>query len=167
MLTSCNTEVWRSVPGYADCYQVSNLGRFRSSRGIRQPSTIWDGYLRVTLERETGKRTTVALHRLVAKAFVPNPENKPQVNHKNGDRCDCRAENLEWVTNSENQLHRRQVIGNPGTTSKRPVVCITTGRTYESLSCASRQTHTRVASIQECCKGLRKTANGLRWAYKE
>lgn len=165
-MTSCNTEVWRSVPGYADCYQVSNLGRFRNSRGIRQPLTNWDGYLRVTLKRETGERAQVALHRLVAKAFIPNPENKPQVNHKNGDRGDCRAENLEWVTNSENQKHRR-ARGSAGAGPKKAVVCTSSGQVYESLSEAARQTNTRIASIQECCKGLRKTAHGMTWAYKE
>jgi endonuclease YncB( thermonuclease family) len=126
----------------------------------------WDGYLRVLVVKD-GRRSQIALHRLVALAFVPNPENKPQVNHKNGTRADCRAENLEWCTNAENQRHRHHVTGRRENRSKRAVVCTSTGQVFESLSEAARQTGARIASIQECCKGQRKTANGYGWAYKE
>ena len=145
---------------------MSNLGRIRNRRGVLHPTINWDGYHRISLQKE-GRRVLIALHRLVALAFIPNPENKPQVNHKNGDRGDCTAENLEWCTNAENQSHRRRVIGSGGCLSKRAVVCTTTGQTFESISEAARQTETRIASIQECCKGQRKTANGYGWQYKE
>ena len=154
------------MPGYEGAYQVSNLGRIRSRHRILRPTVNWDGYLRVLVVKD-GRGTRVALHRLVALAFVPNPENKPQVNHKNGDRANCRAENLEWCTNAENQRHRRRAIGSKGFQGKRAVVNTTTGETFESLSSASRQTGARIASIQECCKGQRKTANGYGWQYKE
>lgn len=146
---------------------MSNLGRIRNRRGVLlHPTVNWDGYHRIALQKD-GRRVKVALHRLVALAFVPNQENKPQVNHKDGDRGNCTAENLAWCTNAENQRHRHRVIGSGGHTSKRAVVCTTTGQAFESLSAAARTTKTRIASIQECCKGLRKTANGYGWQYKE
>lgn len=154
------------MPGYEGAYQVSNLGRIRSRHRVLCPVVNWDGYLRVLIEKD-GKKRRVALHRLVALAFVPNPENKPQVNHKNGTRADCRAENLEWCTNAENQRHRHSVKVSRENRAKRAVVCTSTGQVFESLSEAARQTETRIASIQECCKGQRKTANGYGWQYKE
>ena len=159
-------EEWRDIPGFEGAYQASNLGRIRGRRGILHPIVNWDGYHRVALQKE-GRPVRVALHRLVALAFIPNPENKPQVNHKDGDRGNCTAENLEWSTNAENQRHRRRVNGSGGYSSKRAVVNTTTGQSFESLSEAARQTGARIASIQECCKGLRKTANGYGWQYKE
>ena len=165
-MTSCKAEEWRDVPGYAGVYQVSNLGRARSSRGILSPAVSWDGYCRVAL-RKNGTRVMIALHRLVALVFIPNPENKPQVNHKDGDRRNCKVENLEWVTNAENQRHRRRVNNSGGNRGKRAVVCTTTGQTFETISEAARQTGTRIASILECCKGQRKKANGYGWQYKE
>jgi hypothetical protein len=68
------------------------------------------GYLLVRLSRP-GKRVMARIHRLVAEAFIPNPENKPEVNHKNGERWDPRVENLEWVTSSENHIHAVRVLG--------------------------------------------------------
>lgn len=161
-----STEEWRGLPGYEDAYQVSNLGRIRSRNHVLQPTTNWDGYLRVSIGKD-GARRLVALHRLVALAFLPNPDNKPQVNHKNGNRADCRVTNLEWCTNAENQRHRNSAIGGGKNRKKRAVVNTTTGQIYESISEAARQTETCIASIQECCKGQRKTANGYGWQYKE
>jgi hypothetical protein len=68
------------------------------------------GYQLVRLSRP-GKRTMARVHRLVAEAFIPNPENKPEVNHKNGHRWDPRLENLEWATSSENRTHAVRVLG--------------------------------------------------------
>lgn len=166
MKTTSPPEEWRDLPGYEDAYQVSDLGRIRSRHRVLQPTTNWDGYLRVSIVKG-GTRRLVALHRLVALAFLPNPGNKPQVNHKNGIRADCRATNLEWCTNAENQRHRNSVVGSGKNRTKRAVVNTTTGQSFESLSDAARQTGARIASIQECCKGLRKTANGYGWQYKE
>jgi hypothetical protein len=109
------TECWRRVPlaVYDGLYEVSTLGRVRriQTGRILQPSTDRDGYLFVNLKCKPlrlQKRCTV--HRLVALAFLDNPENKPEVNHQSGVKADCSLLNLEWVTGQEN-LHHAMTTG--------------------------------------------------------
>ncbi len=101
-------EEWRNVVGYEGLYQVSNLGRIKSLQRkkprIVKPDIIHTGYLRVMLYKD-GKTKKHYTHVLVAKSFIPNPENKSDVNHINGIKTDNRVENLEWVTRSENIIH--------------------------------------------------------------
>jgi hypothetical protein len=94
------TEQWGSIDGF-EGYEVSTLGRVKSKRKILKPYKDGRGYLRVDLGR--GNRRKV--HRLVAQQFIANPQNKPIVNHINGDRRKNCVENLEWVTDSENLSH--------------------------------------------------------------
>lgn len=111
-------EQWKDIPEFEGIYQISNLGRVKglsrfvnSKDGGKRPLkeqiinfTSYKGYDFVNLwKNQKSKRFSV--HRLVALAFIPNPENKPQVNHKNGIKTDNRLENLEWVTLSENMIH--------------------------------------------------------------
>ena len=96
-------EIWLDVPGFPG-YQVSNAGRvksFRSGERILKQCNDSDGYPTVVLCGAIGKRTKT-IHRLVALAFIPNPENKPEVDHINTNRMDNRVENLQWVTRKEN-----------------------------------------------------------------
>lgn len=117
-------EIWKDIEGYVGHYQASNLGRIRS---LDRTFTQWneagkkfsvkplkgkvmkgfsdkDGYLRINLTNE-GKKTQHCVHRLVAQTFIPNPENKLEVNHKNGIKDDNAVLNLEWATRSENAIH--------------------------------------------------------------
>lgn len=100
-------EIWRDVDGYDGKYQVSNFGRVKSfQRGERilKPGLDYKGYPYVALwHGGKGKHTFV--HRLVAEAFIPNPDNKPQVNHVDGDKANNHTDNLEWCTQSENTRH--------------------------------------------------------------
>lgn len=118
-------EIWKEITGYEGYFEVSNLGNFRSKDRVIKYKTsgyrnypgktlktevIEEGYKRITLMKEA-KKTRYMCHRLVAQEFVPNPENKPFINHKNGDKGDNRAENLEWVTQEENENHSITVLG--------------------------------------------------------
>lgn len=106
---------WVDVPGFAGRYQVSDEGAVRSCAWgrwlILRPALTAAGYATVHLRPASGKGRTHYVHRLVAEAYLPNPEQKRTVNHKNGLRADNRYSNLEWATHSENHNHAYQKLG--------------------------------------------------------
>lgn len=107
------SEIWKEIKGYEGMYMVSNYGRVLSCRGglmkIMNPSITAKGYLRVSFHiRPVFKQYMV--HRLVALAFIPNINNMPEINHKNGDKKDNRVSNLEWCTSKENSRHKFDVL---------------------------------------------------------
>jgi len=110
------TERWRWVDGYEGLYLVSNMGAVlglprcgKDARELKDAITP-NGYHQVTLYDQSGTPTRFLVHRIVAKAFVGGYDVGLEVNHKNGNRSDNRAENLEWVTRSENELHKCRVL---------------------------------------------------------
>ena len=100
-------EIWKDIAGYEGDYQVSNLGRVKSlykGERILKPKRHTGGYLQTALYRNS-KADYRFIHRLVAEAFISNPENKPTVNHLDGDKTNNRTDNLEWSTQHENNQH--------------------------------------------------------------
>lgn len=109
-------EIWRPITGYEKTHLVSNLGRvkriFGSKEHLLKPyfRSNKARYYSVTMDlRENGTSIKVDIHRLVAKAFIPNPKNKPEVNHKFGVKTDNRASQLEWTTTEENKAHAKKL----------------------------------------------------------
>lgn len=169
------------IVGHTSKYEVHSNGKiwsFFMNAYLAIPKN--DGYYQFfTPNQKTKKRETV--HRLVAEAFIPNPENKRCVNHKNGIKWDNRVENLEWCTHSENTLHALKIGLNPkipkgkdnwnyGKPSKRrvPVDKINpkTGKiikTYPSVSHAAKDNRVVNGSIYNCYSGLSKTCAGFKW----
>jgi hypothetical protein len=104
-------EVWRKITGFEENYEISNFGKIKSlvrkralKESIRKNYIDRDGYHQISLWKD-GKGKFCKVHRLVAQAFIPNPENKPQINHINGIKNDNRVENLEWATDFQNKVH--------------------------------------------------------------
>lgn len=156
---------WISVVGN-ERYSVNEYGIVKNNETgrILLPTKNKSGYLVVCLYGDA--KINARIHRLVAQAFIPNPENKPFVNHKNGVKTDNRVCNLEWVTSSENNLHKCRVLGKKSTNEPNPkiaVKCVETGEIFNSISDASRKHKTQPIHISECCRGKRKTAGGFHW----
>lgn len=99
-------EEWFELKGYSK-YLISNFSRVKRKRDNALIGTAYtsDFYHSIKLVNDEGKRKTIKLHRLVAETFIPNPENKPEVNHIDGNKDNNLKENLEWVTRGENQKH--------------------------------------------------------------
>lgn len=149
-------------------YSVSDRGLLYVKDGsVSRCRATYAGYVRVFLHHE-GTRICRGLHILVAKAFVPNPEGKPYVNHINGIRDDNRAENLEWVTASEN--NHRQVFPNKKNHGRQVAELTRDGklvRIWTSAKSAADGCGLRPTSITKCCQGKDPTAGGRKWKYYE
>lgn len=178
-------EIWKDVPGFGNRYQVSNLGRVKVKSYIRSngyglyatkekilhPFKEKCGHRKIVLCFE-GKMTRIKLHRLIAMVFIPNPENKPEVDHINTDVEDNRVENLRWVTSSENKLNpitrARNSRSRLGKNTK-PVKCLTKRGEliccYKSIKDAGNDLNISKPHIGQCCNGIRKTAGGYKWEY--
>jgi hypothetical protein len=164
------TEIWKDIIGYEGLYQISNLGRVksvgikavgrRSNDTILKPLINRDKYYIVGL---SGKTHTV--HRLVAKHFIPNPNNLPQVNHKKGIKIDNRYSELEWCDNSYNQSHRYSELGHiihNRTLTKEQVFKILSQKGKNWREKLSKEFNVTVATI----KAVRSGRNYNYW-YKE
>ena len=160
-------ERWRDVQGYEGLYQVSDRGQVRNvKRGrVLKPHRQGNGYLQTMLAKNNVRKYPL-VHRLVAAVFIPNPENKPHINHKNGIKTDNAVENLEWCTMSENLLHRHRVLGQPGCRS-RAVICEETGEVYPSAKAAAQAVGTTRAGVTMCCLGKQKTTKKYHFKFKE
>lgn len=170
-------EIWKPIAGYEGLYEVSNLGQVRSlprknvKGGIKSPTETKWGYLICPLWKN-GKAKHCSVHRLVAEAFIPNPENKPTVNHIDCNRKNNRADNLEWATQSENVRHSVKLghYAESGAESKPVFQIERTGQfqnKFRSINEAARITGVSQQSISMCCNGKLKSAGGYLWKFAE
>lgn len=131
------------------------------------------GYHRVTLFKN-GKRYRRAVHRIIAKAFIPNPKRKPQINHKDGNPSNNSVTNLEWCTGSENNKHaydklgrkaNKTGLGKTGSKSARsvPVICLNTGEVFVSVKEAAIKINASRSGVSAVCNGVLKTIKGLKF----
>ena len=164
-------EIWKDIEEYAGLYQVSNLGRVKSlyTNSILKGCKHINGYLVVNLYKN-GSKSTKRIHRLVAQAFIPNPENKSQVNHIDENKTNNKVSNLEWTTRKENLNHgtRTERIRK---TQSIPIIAtnLKTGEYtefYGSSECA-RQLGLHQSNITEVLKGRYKQTGGYTFKYKE
>lgn len=178
-------EIWKDIKGYEGLYQVSNYGRVKSlsrlkknfnvntktmdaiilPEKIRKPQLTRYGYYRIGLTKNS-KQIYYSVHRLVAEAFIPNPDNLPQINHKDENKTNNEVTNLEWCTAKYN--------GNYGARNKRvgekqykQIKCIETGTIYKSLTEASKSTGLSMGNISSVCNRRKwfNTAGGYHWEY--
>lgn len=184
-------EVWKDIDGFEGVYQISNLGRVKSLRRYRKSKlgknvlieeTILNGavdaygYKIIGLSKN-GKSHRKKIHRLIAEAFIPNSENKPQINHIDGDKLNNSIENLEWCTSSENNLHKARNLGVGKTRdrvkSREPVLMLARngyiyGR-FDSISEASAKTGICSNDILRVCKRnkYKKSAGTCIWRFEK
>jgi len=188
-------ELWRDVAGYEGLYQVSNLGRVKSLARVRihknglryhirekilTPTLDAYGYYVVGMVNHKGEHRAKTVHRLIATAFIPNPENKRCVDHINGIRSDNRIENLRWATHKENtqnmfRLGKQVNWANRCLTDEerwnfthsqcRPIIR-NDGKVYESVIAASQELGYKSSSmVSRCVRGLEKSVRGYSFRY--
>lgn len=193
---SMSKEQWREVEGYEGLYEVSNYGRVRSlDRVVRgrwgndcvkkgRVLTLSDdgqGYKIVSLSKRN-KAKSFRVHRLVGAEFIPNLENKGDINHRDGNKANNYFENLEWATRKENINHawsnglneniRKARIKYGKEAAKamqkahqKKVICIETGKTYFSMKDAAEFAKVHPSSISQVLRGISKTSGGFTWKF--
>jgi|LGVE01.1.fsa_nt_gb hypothetical protein len=181
-------EIWRDIPNYELFYQVSNFGRIKSLprkilksdnkhqtlKGVVLTPVLTNRYHIVSLSK-CGVRKTYRVHRLVALTFIPNPENKPQINHRDFITTNNAIDNLEWCTASENALHsvkynkNRNYYREHNHKLKKKVVQLSLNnvviKVWESLYSIQKTLNIHKSNVGKVCKGKQHTAGGFKWKY--
>lgn len=172
-------EIWKDFLIETTKYAVSNFGRVKRCQQtichknktgkmvkyvleekLLVLAVLGNGYLRIEKHLKTGGNATKLVHRLVAEAFIPNPDSKPEVNHKNGDKQDNRVANLEWVTASENQIHKVYKLHKSKIV---PVECVETGERFMAIRAAARKYNRTGPSILRAVRNQNYTSAGYHW----
>lgn len=191
-------EIWKDIEDYEGLYQVSNLGRVKSLERYQQNHSKFqkieekmksihtksNGYQFVQLYKDN-RMKNIYVHKLVAQAFIPNIDNKPEVNHIDGNKLNNSVKNLEWVTSNENNKHKwstglqrfsekqsKITKENNQKYKSRPIKQLDLQgnyiRTWGNAHEASRQLGIDRSCISQCCNnGRNKTAGGYKWSFAE
>lgn len=177
-LENLPNEQWKVIKGFELLYQISNYGRIFSHnrRKILRLSKA-SGYWGVNLyKKQNGKRVRIfySAHRLLALAFIPNPENKPQINHKDGNKLNLKLSNLEWNTSSENTQHAynnglTRLKTGANSPNAIPIDQYTKDgefiKMWGGATCVLNELGINKSNIIQCCKGNVKSAGGYVWKY--
>lgn len=168
-------EIWKPILGFNSCYEISNFGNVKSLKKNKLLKfSFRAGYVRVWLIDKKFKKQ-ISVHRLVAEYFIPNPENKPQVNHIKAIKTDNRAENLEWCTCIENIRHARENNLYPKMTisdrhrlilkevNNKKVIDTKTNIVYESATVASKMFGIRKSTLIHYLCGSRTNKTTLKY----
>lgn len=174
--------LWKDVVGFEGLYIVSNFGEIRSvdhyvkcNSGKRlvkgrtlKPCDRGNGYPFVTMGKD-GKQYNMSVHRVVAIAFLPNPNNLPEVNHKDTNTFNYSLDNLEWCDRKYNNNYSNRAYKAAVSKRKRilQIKNETVIRIWNSISEIERNTGISAGNISECCNGKRSTAGGYSWKFKE
>lgn len=183
-------EVWRDILGFEGYYMISNIGRVKSVKryysNSKRTSIVQEkirkltndrGYLKVNLYIN-GEETKRFVHRLVAEAFIPNPNNHPDVNHLFGVKNDNRVSKLEWATEKENMDHAKRELGHDFSSGIRhkgkthiqskkvKQIDPNTNKTIKIWDCVSDVRRSGIAgSVSMCANGKLNTSGGYKWEY--
>lgn len=156
-------EIWKTVEGFEN-YQVSNKGRIRNLNygnlgycKILKQGNNESGYALIQLHKN-GKRYQRKMHRLIAKEFIPNPNNYPAIHHKNEIKDDNRVENLEWCTQKQNMEHSfgKKIVGTNIETGEKIY--------FNSVS-STKEAGFEFRAVSACCNNRRKTHKGYTWRF--
>lgn len=190
--------LWKDISWYEWRYQACTTWEIRSLRdnhkrniiSIVNPKINKEGYC-IIYTREWARKRTLKFHRLVAQTFIPNPENKPQINHIDGNKLNNSVDNLEWCTHTENMQHahrtgliphlkweehhnfwkRWECLWNRWENNYRSMALNqinldgTVVRSWSSVSEVMRELWFSKSNINMCCNGIRKTAHGFQWNF--
>lgn len=164
-------EIWKDIKGYEGVYQISNLGRVKSVKRMSIDNRVLKekimknqdkrGYYQILLNKKCYR-----INRLVAEAFIPNPDKLPEVNHINGIKTDNRVENLEWILHEDNMKHATETIKKMGRRVKQYDKNGNFIKEWKNGLEASKAFGKHDASdIYKVCNQKRKTAYGYKWKY--
>lgn len=184
-------EMWKDIPGYESLYKINNIGIVKSlerfvnnghkdilkKEKIRKNHKNKDGYLFIRLSKN-GITKGYSVHRLVAQAFIPNPNNYPEINHIDGNKLNNAISNLEWCNRTKNVRHSFELGLNKGGmygkygknhhSSKKVAQYDLNNNfisSFESATDSSQRTKVDLSSISKCCLDKQKTAGGYKWKY--
>lgn len=172
-------EIWKDINGYEGLYQVSNMGNIKSFKKwkrarmpdeyILKPHISNNGYCQVTLYKDK-TRHKFLVHRLVAVAFVDNPNGYPHINHKDENKLNNSSDNLEWCTVAYNNAYGTARLRSMITKSRQVEQYLPSGQflaRYVCMSVASELTGVPKHRIKSCCIGECATGSGYVWKYAE